>query len=180
MLSGALKIAKHVDWRRIAPTPDPYRQLMRSAFYAFFLHEQFHHKVESLGFRILVTRGRDSYMRYKTCVYRPNYLTPRCLEESLANADSLRRLGERRYKDRIDQPIRAGLRAHLIASMKTQAPGYAEGLNFLTDREYQRGVSDLQSQVLDGALGPTRPAADWKIAPQMWARCAPAMRCSAT
>jgi hypothetical protein len=104
ILSHAVDVARFVDWRAVA---NPFarrnaivRQLLRSAFYIFFLHEQFHHKVESLGFRFLIATGTDRYRPYKTNVYRPSYLTADCLEESLANAESYRRLAEPRYLQR--------------------------------------------------------------------------------
>lgn len=97
-------IARAVSWLGV---PSPLasrsaiaRQLLRSAFYVFYLHEQFHHKVESLGFRLLITTGADRYRPYKTNVYRRTYLTVDCLEESLANAESYLRLSEERYKQR--------------------------------------------------------------------------------
>ena len=47
---------RFVNWYTV-PRPIPptiTRQLLRSAFYVLYLHEQFHHKVESLGFRLLI------------------------------------------------------------------------------------------------------------------------------
>jgi hypothetical protein len=108
----ALDIAAHVDWATVKALglrpAEIVRQLLRSAFYIFFLHEQFHHKVESLGFRLLVTTGSDRYRPYKTKVYRPNFLKATCLEESLANAESYRRLNEQRYKKRHAPPNAGG------------------------------------------------------------------------
>ena len=116
------------------------RHLLRSAFYIFFLHEQFHHKVESLGFRVLVSTGADRYRPYKRNVDRPTYLTSNCLEESLANAESYRRLGERRYVQRLDPAIRDGLRAFLRDSISMQPPGYQEGVNYLSEPLYRDGL----------------------------------------
>lgn len=168
ILSHAIEIAHFVDWRRVsAPDPSSALQLLRSAFYVFFLHEQFHHKVESLGFRLLVATGSDHYRPYKSRVYRNVYLTPDCLEESLANAESYRRLGEIRYTQRVDQPIRDGLREYLKASFRMQPPGYAEGGHLLNEPSYRYGLYTLQSQILDGRLMPTTPAEHWSVAPNM-------------
>jgi hypothetical protein len=69
ILSCAIEIAQFVDWRAVenawARRHAIARQLLRSAFYVFFLHEQFHHKVESLGFRFLIASGADRYRPYK-------------------------------------------------------------------------------------------------------------------
>jgi hypothetical protein len=170
-LSCAIEIAQFVDWRVVphawARRSAIARQLLRSAFYVFFLHEQFHHKVESLGFRLLIANGADRYRPYKANVYRRSYLTAQCIEESLANAESYRRLDEPRYRRRHDRAIFEGLRAFLKSSFLVQPPGYKEALNFMTDSSYRDGRHELQSQVLDGTLPPTTPAEHWAIAPNV-------------
>ena len=89
ILDIARDISFYVDWKSVHASPSSIaRQLLRSAFYVLFLHEQFHHKVESLGLRYLIATGTDHYRPYKANVYRPLYLSSGCLEESLANAES--------------------------------------------------------------------------------------------
>jgi predicted RNA binding protein YcfA (HicA-like mRNA interferase family) len=168
VLSVATDVAAFVDWFRVRlSSAEIERQLLRSAFYAFFLHEQFHHKVESLGLRLLVATDSDRYRPYKSKVYRPTFLTSDCLEESLANAESLRRLDEPRYVQRIDPAIRVGLRKFLRAAIAAQPPGYAEGLNFVREEDYRAGLYKLQSQILDCSLTPRTPDASWSVAPNM-------------
>jgi hypothetical protein len=168
VLSIAADIATFVDWPRVHLSSTAIaRQLLRTAFYAFFLHEQFHHKVESLGLRLLVSTDSDRYRPYKAKVYRPTFLTAACLEESLANAESLRRLDEPRYVQRIDPAIRAGLRQFLRAAIALQPPGYREGLNFVREDDYRAGLYKLQSQILDASLTPRTPDASWSVAPNM-------------
>ena len=130
ILNATKKIALFVKWQ----SPNLNRSkamidLLKSAFYVFFLHEQFHHKVESFGIRALVTTGSDRYVRYKSQVYRPTYLTANCLEESLANSQSYCRLGEERYRLRVQNTIRDGVREYLKIAIPRQPPGYAEGRN---------------------------------------------------
>jgi predicted RNA binding protein YcfA (HicA-like mRNA interferase family) len=171
VLAFAVEIASFVDWGKVdkAKTPPSSiaQQLLRSAFYAMFLHEQFHHKVESLGFRLLVATGTDRYRPYKAKVYRPAHMTSACFEEGLANADSYRRLGEPRYKQRVDSPIRAGLRAFLRWSIPRQPPGYKEGDKYRESGLYRDILQTLQSQILEGVLAPKTPATHWSIAPKM-------------
>jgi HicA toxin of bacterial toxin-antitoxin, len=171
ILSCAIEIASFVDWRAIPNAPARRdglaRQLLRSAFYVFYLHEHFHHKVESLGFRLLIATAADRYRPYKTHVYRPSFGTANCIEESLANADSYRRLSERRYVKRHDKAILDGLRSFLKASFPLQPPGYAEAMNFLNEPRYREGLWSLQSQVLDGRPVPATPTAHWVISPNM-------------
>lgn len=167
----ALDIAAHVDWTAVKASglrpAEIVRQLLRSAFYVFFLHEQFHHKVESLGFRLLVTTGSDRYRPYKTKVYRPNFLKPTCLEESLANAESYRRLTEPRYRKRHAPPMLEAVKAYLALSIPRQPPGYAQGMNYVAEAAYRGGLYILQSQVLDGSLTATTPATHWSVAPDV-------------
>lgn len=62
ILSLPKDIASFVKWGTVrASSWLIASQLLRSAFYVFFLHEQFHHKVESLGFRLLISTGPDRY-----------------------------------------------------------------------------------------------------------------------
>ncbi len=168
ILSQTKDIAAFINWHEVQGSPSSIaRQLLRSAFYVLFLHEQFHHKVESLGLRLLVATGADRYRPYKANVYRAAYLTPDCLEESLANAESYRRLNERRYLQRVEKPIRDGLRYFLRARMPGQPPGYAEGVRYFSETAYRDGLYKLQSQALDGLLTPTTPIGHWSVAPNM-------------
>lgn len=168
ILSHALDIAAFVHWPSgHRPSPAIAQDLLRSAFYVFFLHEQFHHKVESLGLRLLISTASDRYRAYKANVYRRTFNTSDCIEESLANAESYRRLNEPRYTGRVDPAIRAGLRRYLKWSIPQQPPGYREGVNFLSEAPYRDGLYDLQSQMLDGKLPPSTPKAHWTVAPNM-------------
>jgi predicted RNA binding protein YcfA (HicA-like mRNA interferase family) len=168
ILSRALLIAARVDWSQVyIPKPEWVRDLLRCAFYEFFFHEFFHHKVESLGLRLLVATGQDRYRPYKKNVYHRTLNTIDCLEESLANADSFRRLDEPRYDNLLDRAIRDGFRAHLRASFRAQPPGYAQAVNFISPEKNSQGLYELQSQVRDGTLKPNRASVDWEIAPNM-------------
>jgi len=92
LMTLAADIAGDVDWSLVSGYRGRMdaivKQLLRGAFYTLFLHEQFHHKVESLGLRLLIAAGSDRYRPYKANVYRPAWGTSDCLEESLANAES--------------------------------------------------------------------------------------------
>jgi hypothetical protein len=167
----ARDIASFVNWNavkvaRLRPL-EIMRQLLRSAFYVFFLHEQFHHKVESLGFRLLVATATDRYRPYKSKVYQQSFLTPTCLEECLANAESYRRLTERRYKKRHAPPMLRAVQDYLAWSIPRQPPGYAQGINYLSEAAYRQGLYSLQSQILDGLPTPSTPPSHWSVAPDV-------------
>ena len=153
-----------MDWGSVSqPAAETRQQLWRSAFYVFFLHEQFHHKVESLGLRLLISTGADCYRPYKANVYRRTFNTADCIEESLANAESHRRLSEARYRNKIAPAIREGLRRYLEWSVGLQPPGYNQGMAFLREAAYRKGLFELQSQVLDGVIPPTTPPTHWSV-----------------
>jgi predicted RNA binding protein YcfA (HicA-like mRNA interferase family) len=117
--------------------------------------------------RILISAASDRYRPYKTNVYRRTFNTPACIEESLANAESYRRLVEPRYTQRVDPAIREGLRAYLKWSIPQQPPGYREGVKFISESPYRDGLYSLQSQMLDGRVPPTTPKEHWSVAPNM-------------
>ena len=168
ILSLAKRIALLVDVTKTGVTRAVlYQNLVGSAFYALYLHEQFHHKNESLGFRLLIATATDRYRPYKWDVYHATFLTPQCLEESLANADCFRRLNERTYRLRLDQEVWRALREYLELSMPYQPPGYAEGVHYLSTAAYDAGLDILQSQVLDAACPPVTPVHRWEIASHM-------------
>ena len=50
-------VLHYVNWREVAhlSLKDVVLQVRNSCFYYVYFHEQFHHKVESLGFRTLLT-----------------------------------------------------------------------------------------------------------------------------
>ena len=168
ILARAVDIARFMNWYTV-PTPIPptiFRQLLRSAFYVLYLHEQFHHKVESMGFRLLITTGSDRYRPYKNNVYKQLFLTPDCLEETLANAESYRRLNEERYAKRLDKPIRDALREFLKVSFRLQPPGYEGAVHFIGS-QYRPAHFLLQSQILDGCVPHQTPLHHWSIAPNV-------------
>lgn len=145
LMATARHIVTFVDWWSVnLPIREISRHLLRSAFYVFYLHEQFHHKVESLGLRLLISTGTDRYRPYKANVYRHTFNTADCVEESLANAESYRRLSEPRYILRVDPAIRDGLRAYLKWSIPQQLPGYREGIDYLPGSRYRDGLHQLQ------------------------------------
>lgn len=169
ILSIGKLIAHFVDWGNVSSSQSSvFRQLQLSAFYVLFLHEQFHHKVESLGFRLLIATDTDRYRPYKKNVYQKSYMTRDCLEESLANAESYRRLSEGRYKKSVEEKvIRDGVRRYLKLAFKYQPPGYKQAGRFLSEKSYNDGLNKLQSQIRDGALNTKKADKHWFVAPQM-------------
>ena len=163
-------VLHYVNWREVGhiSLKDVVLQVRNACFYYVYFHEQFHHKVESLGFRALIATQSDTYRRYKSHVYGPTYLTSDCLEESLANADAYIRFGEKRYRDRLDREVILAIRAYARDEMAMSPPGYQEGLRYITKRHFKMGLQELHCQLVEATPKPMslKPYM-WDIAPKM-------------
>ena len=170
ILNTAKEIIPFVNWYQVRHQGVPQRviqlSLLRAGFYTMFLHEQFHHKVESFGFRLLVSMQQDKYRPYKNHVYRKTFGTSDCLEESLANADSYQRLKEPRYKSKLHPEIYEGVRRFLKATFPLQPPGYREATKYLSSPQFMQGSHKLKSMMTECAVTPRQAPEDWVIAPQ--------------
>ena len=138
----------------------------KASFYCYYLHESYHHKVESFGFRLHVARG-PRYVDYKRNVYRPNFLTKYCLEESLANASSFHRLSDKTYRDRLGPEITKAAKSFLEKGFYSASPGYKEAIQYLKINRFLAGERELQSQIMDGALSYQTNPDSWIIAKGM-------------
>jgi predicted RNA binding protein YcfA (HicA-like mRNA interferase family) len=144
------------------------KAVIRAAFASFYLHEHFHHKVESMGLRLHVTRGASSYLPYKRNVYQKTYLSDDCLEEALANADAWHRLGTSPYKDNIGRTLVDITKEYLRHRYQhLEPPGYRKAVDYLTKRTLEDGFNRIQGQIKEGTLTPAQPTSDWKAAPQL-------------
>ncbi len=166
-----LDIATYIDWKAIYPKKlklyQCFKVLRQCAFYELYFHEQFHHKVESFGLRLLVSNGRDNYRYYKSKVYRPTFGTDDCLEEGLANAEIFQRINESRYKQRLQPNIISGFKNYLGDTIRGAPPGYRTGVNYLSEAAYKIGLGTLQSQMFGVSLLPTKVASHWQVATHM-------------
>lgn len=154
------------------------RTFLRASFFCFFLHEHFHHKVESFAIRLLVASDRSIYHAYKKNIYRRYYLTSDCLEESLANADLYQRLYDAPYKfpyinknhpkhNEINKEIREKIKEYLHSSFLSSPDGYKQAINYFQEQKFNEGVRLLQGQIKESSLKPNQPIDDWIAAPQM-------------
>ena len=154
---GSLRISK----------VDMCEQLYRAAFFILYLHEHFHHRVESFGFRLLISAGEDKYYKYKENVYRKTHGRSNCLEETLANAYSYKKL-----KGMSVNKILPGVQSGLLEYLKEeifayQPPGYKEAIHYLKDKEFSGALFKLQSQILEGDISPIMHDNSWLVANNM-------------
>ncbi len=141
-------------------------KLWWTAFSTLFLHEQYHHKIESLGFRLHIARnGRSTYLPYKKNVYRPSLGTDDCLEEGMANADAYGRITKSPY-NRAGTHIVGATKEYLEHQFRIDPPGYRLASDLLKPKKYTDGHQLLCSQVLSASLTPATPKpSDWLAAP---------------
>lgn len=168
----ALDVARFVDRSAMTSWVPPSRvalEVVRAAFYHLFLHEAFHHKNESLATRLEVVTGSSRFLPYKDRVYRPAMASgkdPGSLEESLANADSYRRLSEATYRTRLSPPVMKGLKDYLKWRFPFDPPGYRQASDYLTESKFVRGLHVLEEQVIT-ATATTKPAHRWTLGPNL-------------
>jgi predicted RNA binding protein YcfA (HicA-like mRNA interferase family) len=151
-------------------TSETARQLVNAAFFALFLHEHFHHKLEGFGIRLaLADRATpDHWHRYDAAVYRPSLGTDDNLEEALANADAYRRLGGPPYNKVLPGHIRAALRRWMKWRYRyVDPPGYRMARLYLTQDSFAAGAELLQTQVLEASLTPKSNPDHWQAGPHM-------------
>lgn len=144
-----------------------FKALYRAAVYLYFLHEQYHHKIECLGFRLHVVERKSVYMPYHKLVYAPTKGTDDQLEEALANADCYRRLATEPYATWLTRQVVKATRRYLEWQFPFDPPGYRKAVDYLTEEKFDAGENELQGQVKETSLKPAQPADEWELAPRM-------------
>lgn len=145
------------------------RRATRAAFGLYYLHECFHHKVESFGFRLHVATNVGVFRPYHSLVYRKTFGSDDCLEEAIANAHAFAALLDRQG------PWLCGLRSRskkvveqFIRELYDSAPpGYRCWSSYAKPMPRRRGMRFLQSQVLESTSKPILAERDWVLAPHL-------------
>jgi len=144
-----------------------YRACYRASFAIYLLHEQFHHRTESLGIRLHVTQGSDCYLRYFKNVYQVLKGTDNHLEEALANAYIFRRITKDPYKKWLGTGVLEATLKFLELSIPLHPPGYRKTLDYKTQATFDRGENLLQCQINEASANPTQTPREWDLAPNM-------------
>lgn len=161
-----LRLAGLIKQRLGGPPSDPQEaeQLVRAAFSILYLHEAFHHKVESFSTRLEICRLTRVYIPYENGVYRPQVGTDDQLEEAFACAEMLTRFKrEKSFHGNVRPAIKRSTIQFLEDWLPTLPPGYRRGLDFVIGHH----PGELLSQVAEGKPRPNQPALDWDIASHM-------------
>lgn len=157
--------------RFLPPTSPPpgslASSLIRASVYVYFLHEQYHHKVECLGLRLHVVDRKSCYLPYDAMVYSPNKGTDQLLEEALANADVYQRIGNEPYRYWIGGPVLEATQAYLLATFPHSPPGYRKAVDYLDPDRFETGENLLHGQIHEATLTPSQPTDEWEVATRL-------------
>lgn len=167
---GMLECARRVGstlppWLRSTHRPSLLaKALVRAAFSALFLHEQYHHKTESFAIRLHVVERRPVYPTYHRDVYRRTAGTASQIEEGLANADSWFRVAKDPYARWMGRTITRATKDYLDASFSVATGGYANAVNLLTPFDFEAEQHELFVQVQDGTTPARATPSEFGIA----------------
>lgn len=140
----------------------------RAALSMLYLHEAFHHKVESLAIRLEIIEHRRRYVPYFNDVYALLTGTSDHLEEGLACAEMVRRLNERTYRRWIPNDVHQASKRILRGWIPRLPPGYNRGIELAKDAEYRAARNDLSSQIHEGRKNPMRRPHEWDLTPNTY------------
>ena len=133
--------------------------LLRSAFSYVFLHEQYHHKIESLAIRLHVIERRPvypPYMRFITTVAG----TENDYEEAVANADAWLRLDTLPYSNWFARDERRVIQSWMLDLFENSPPPYKPAVRILTGPsprdQFSEAEDRLTARVQEARLFPTR------------------------
>ena len=139
------------------------RQVWQAAAFTLYLHEAFHHKMESFAIRLEMARLQRTYIPYFENVYRASRGTNHQLEEIIATYEMYRRLSETTYKNKLTGQVHRATLRFLEQFIPTLPPSYRLGLTGNPSRH----LNDLCSQISEASLTPRQPADDWNLTPNM-------------
>jgi predicted RNA binding protein YcfA (HicA-like mRNA interferase family) len=130
--------------------------LLRAAFVFVFLHEQYHHKIESLAIRMHVVKQRPVYPDFKKLVSKVVAGTDDDLQEAIANADAWWRLASRPYSQWFPADERRAIRDWTQDLFRHSPPGYRLALDYLSEQTFSGGENYLIAQVHEAQVKPAR------------------------
>jgi hypothetical protein len=150
--------------------PDAQVGALRSAFRTLFLHEVFHHKVESFAIMLEVIGRKDHYVPYTESVYRPLRGTDDLIEEGLACAEMKTRLREPTYSRDVPDDVRDAAQRMLEDWIPRLPPGYRTGCDFLEKWAFERARDHLSAQIQEASTAPARNPNELKLAGRAYQR----------
>ncbi len=142
----------------------------RAAMSVLYLHEAFHHKIESMAIRFEMVERTRRYLPYHQDVVIPLMRkgSDDVLEEALACAEMLRRFKtEDVYRRGVPLVVRRATLALLPEWFKLLPPSYRQAGRYLADGAFAQGAKQLMCQVQEATILPRRNPAEWDLAPHL-------------
>jgi predicted RNA binding protein YcfA (HicA-like mRNA interferase family) len=152
----APRFAPFIDRR---PLPHHVAVLVRAAFGYVFLHEHYHHKIESLAIRLHIIERRPIYPDYMK--FAANILagTDDDTEEALAGADAYLRVATSPYSGWFQKDEREVVRGWMLDLFRNSPPGYqgAEKIALSPPTVFESTENYLLARVQEAVVNPSRP-----------------------
>jgi len=142
----------------------------RAAMSVLYLHEAFHHKVESLAIRYEIVERARRYLPYTQQVTIPllRQGSDEVLEEALACAEMYRRFkSEALYRRGVPVAVRRATLEMLPEWFRTLPPSYREAGRYLHDLPFGGATAHLMGQVQEATSSPVRDGVEWDLAPHL-------------
>lgn len=139
--------------------------VVRVALSMIYLHEAFHHKVESFTIRLEVIERQRRFLPYHRNVFLPlrEGNPDALLEEALGSAEMHRRLTEPVYKKGVPPDVRAAARNYLPTWLSSLGPPYVGGTRLTSERAFVEALDQLSGQIHSGRQVPDRDPRDWAL-----------------
>lgn len=139
---------------------------VRMGLGVLYLHEAFHHRVESFAIGLEIAEHVKRYCPYHDAVYKPlaRAHSEDLLEESLATAESYRRLSEDVYRRSVPTDMRKVARQQLQTWIRSLPPGYNLAPAYFAGAPFDSALHELCSQVQETVTVPVRPHHEWRLA----------------
>jgi len=150
---------------------DAIEGVVRAGLAILYLHEAFHHKVESFAIRLEIVEHGRRYHPYFKGVFGPLRAagSDELLEEALACADIIRRMRtENVYQRSIPSDIQHAAQAYLLDWLPTLPTGYRKAPDYLKDPAFDQARNILSSQIHEGRQHPMRRADEWHLMPHSY------------
>jgi predicted RNA binding protein YcfA (HicA-like mRNA interferase family) len=142
----------------------------RAAMSVLYLHEAFHHKIESMAIRFEIVERARRYLPYHRDVVIPllRQGSDDVLEEALACAEMYRRFKtEAVYRRGVPLVVRRATLALLPGWFELLPPSYRQAGRYLSDGAFARGAKTLMCQVQEAITTPVRRLVEWDLAPHL-------------
>lgn len=140
---------------------------VRAGMAILYLHEAFHHKVESFAIRLEIVEHARRHQPYFRGVYGKlrAAASDDLLEEALACAEMHRRMQERVYRSSIPEDVLKAARKTVLDWLPTLPPGYRKSPAYIRNESFDKAINVLSSQIHEGREHPMRRPEEWNLMP---------------